>query len=258
MKDRIQELARVETQTEIAEGIYSLRFRSGAIASRARPGQFVNVLLRDGHAPLLRRPFSISSVSGETVTLVYNIIGRGTRMMATKRPGDDLDVLGPLGQPFRVDDSFRIAIIVAGGLGVAPFPYLTEALEQAGKTIRTYLGARTAAQIVPAGLRDVRVATDDGSAGYRGTVVALLEEDLRKDPGEGMKIFSCGPTPMMKALGVLAEREAIPCEVSLEGDMACGIGLCQGCPVERRDGDKKYALVCVDGPTFRSSEIKFP
>ncbi len=258
MKDRIQELALVESQTEIAEGVYRIQFRSGALASRSRPGHFVNVLLRDTHAPLLRRPFSISSVAGESISLIYNVIGRGTRLLASKREGESLDVLGPLGMPFRVDETFETAVLVAGGLGVAPFPFLTELLVGKGKKVRTYLGARCAPQIVTQGLRDLRVATDDGSRGFHGTVVELLRRELRAERPPNMKIFSCGPTPMMKALSELAEREEIPCELSLEGDMACGIGLCQGCPVKRREGEKSYSLVCVEGPTFWSSEIILP
>jgi len=175
----------VESQTQIAEGMYDLRFRSEAIARRARPGQFVNVLLRDNYAPLLRRPFSISQVEGASVTLIYNIIGRGTRLLAAKRPGDEVDVLGPLGKPFDIGGSFRTALIVAGGLGVAPMPFLVRSLESGGKAIRCYLGARTSGQLHTAGLPDLLVATDDGTMGLRGTVVELLREDLRKTPPRG-------------------------------------------------------------------------
>jgi len=257
-KDRIQELALAESQTETAEGIWSLRFRSEALARRARPGQFVNVLLRDNYAPLLRRPFSISQVEGDSLTLVYNIIGRGTRLLAAKRAGDELDVLGPLGQPFDISGSFRTALIVAGGLGVAPFPFLMRALLAGGRAIRSYIGARSATQLLSLGLPDPHLATDDGSMGLRGTVVDLLREDVRKHPLGSAKIFACGPTPMMKALASFAAETKIECELSLEGDMACGIGLCQGCPVEMRSGEKKYSLVCVDGPTFPSKDIILP
>ena len=138
---------------------------------------------------------------------------------------------------------------------MAPFPFLTKALERERKAVRTYLGARTRAHIVTAGLSDVRIATDDGSLGHHGTVVDLLARDLGERPSGRLKIFGCGPTPMMKALAALSVRLGVDCELSLEGDMACGIGLCQGCPVEKASGDKKYALVCLDGPTFPSSEI---
>lgn len=257
-KDRIQELAVVEVQTKMAEGIYGLRFRSERIAQRARPGQFVNVLLRDTVAPLLRRPFSISQVEGSSVTLIYNVIGRGTRLLAAKQAGDELDVLGPLGKPFAIDGSFGTAYIVAGGLGVAPFPFLVRSLSSVGKSIRTYIGARTGGQILTADLPNVTVATDDGSMGLRGTVVELLREDFRKHPPQSAKIFACGPTPMMKALAALAAETKIECELSLEGDMACGIGLCQGCPVEMRSGENRYLLVCVDGPTFPANEVILP
>jgi dihydroorotate dehydrogenase electron transfer subunit len=258
MKDRIQELALVESQSEIAKGIYRLRLRSEGLAQRAKPGQFVNILLRDNHSPLLRRPFSISSVDGTSLSFVYNVIGRGTRIMAARRAGEQLDVLGPLGRPFGFEGSFEHAIIVAGGLGVAPFPFLTEVLTRGGKTVATYVGGRTADQIVGDGLQNIRVSTDDGSAGFHGTVVELLARDLEKSVPQRAKIFACGPTPMMKALSDLAAKRSVDCELSLEGDMACGIGLCQGCPVEKREGESRYALVCADGPTFQSSEVVLP
>lgn len=248
----------MESQTQMSEGIYALRFRSETIAQRARPGQFVNALLRDTYAPLLRRPFSISQVEGASVTLLYNVIGRGTQLLAAKRPGDELDVLGPLGKPFDIGGSFRTAIIVAGGLGVAPFPFLVRSLEAGGRFVRSYIGARTLGQVLTAGLPNVQVATDDGSTGLRGTVVELLREDFRKNPPQAAKIFACGPTPMLKALAAFAAETKTECELSLEGEMACGIGLCQGCPVEMRSGEKRYSLVCVDGPTFPASEVNLP
>jgi dihydroorotate dehydrogenase electron transfer subunit len=205
--------------------------------------------------PFLRRPFSLSGVSGDSIELLFNVIGSGTRLLASRAIGEKLDVLGPLGRPFGLDDSFSTAVMVAGGLGVAPFPFVEDALKAAGKESMLVLGARTAGQVYAGAIRNVSVATDDGTLGHHGTVVDLLERTLTEKKPERPKIFGCGPTPMLRALSAAAQRLEIPCEVSLEGDMACGIGICQGCPVETVGRERKYALVCTDGPTFDCKEV---
>ena len=252
----IQSAVEVVSREEVAEGIYRLKMRSPEIAQRSAPGQFVNIRCGEGCLPLLRRPFSISRISGDSIELIFNVIGHGTRMMSSKRPGDTLDILGPLGTPFGTTGDFQKAILVGGGLGVAPFPFLTKVLFDANKEILTLIGARSSRQVTEQYLKNVRVATDDGSMGLRGTVIDLLKAELQGAAPERLKVFGCGPTPMLKALSALAASEGFDCELSLEGEMACGMGICQGCPVERTDGKKKYALVCTDGPTFNSKEVK--
>jgi dihydroorotate dehydrogenase electron transfer subunit len=197
----------------------------------------------------------VSRVEGRIVEILFNVVGVGTSILASKRPGDTLDLLGPLGKPFNIRDDFETALLVAGGVGVAPFPLLTDWLMRAGKQIVTFLGARSVYQLSRAYVTNLHVATEDGSEGFQGTVVELLERYLDSHPVVQPKIFGCGPTNMLRALSVVAQRRAIACELSLEGEMACGIGLCQGCPVERADGAAKYALVCKEGPTFNCEEI---
>ena len=251
----IEPAAEVLSTSEVAEGIFKLVLRTSEIALRSAPGQFVNIRCGESCLPLLRRPFSISRVQGDTIELLFNVIGHGTRMMASKRTGDTLDVLGPLGSPFGTTGDYGLAILVGGGLGVAPFPFLTDVLVNKNKEILTLIGARKGGQITAQHLRNVQVATEDGSKGMRGTVIDLLRTQVEKSRGKRTKIFGCGPTAMLKALSAFAAAEGIDCELSLEGDMACGIGICQGCPVERTGGEKKYALVCTDGPTFNSKDI---
>lgn len=245
----------VLSKEEVAEKTFVLKFESSDLARLTRPGQFLNIRVDDSLSPLLRRPFSVARVEGSAVELIFNIVGRGTRILAEKRIGDELDVLGPLGIPFRVEGDFETAVIVAGGVGVAPFPILTDWLTKAEKNVETFLGARSAAHLVFHHLKNVHSATDDGSRGFHGTVVQLLDQYLNEHPIRKPKIFACGPTAMLKAVSVFAKRKEIRCELSLEGEMGCGIGICQGCPVERTSGEKKYALVCTDGPTFDSSDI---
>jgi len=187
--------------------------------------------------------------------LMFNVVGQGTTLLSQKRSGDSLDVVGPLGVPFKLDGSYETAILVGGGLGVAPFPFLTDALLRRKKTIRTFIGTRSVKHVTEEHLLNVQLATDDGSKGFRGTVIDMLKTLLVHDGSKNSKIFGCGPTKMLGALAELARAKGIDCELSLEGDMACGMGLCQGCPVERKDGLKKYSLVCVEGPTFNSNDI---
>jgi dihydroorotate dehydrogenase electron transfer subunit len=246
----------VHSCEEVAAKTFLLRFHSPEIAASARPGQFVNILAATaGDGPLLRRPFSISRIEGSTVDIVFHVIGSGTHLLSLKRTGDSLDVLGPLGLSFHTDAEYDTAVIVAGGLGVAPFPFLTDDLLKRGKQIETFVGYRNARQVFTDHLQNIHIATDDGSTGFRGTVVQLLEASLAQHNFGKIKIFACGPTVMLKSLTELARRLNVCCEMSLEGQMACGIGICQGCAVERSERASTYALVCKDGPTFLSTDV---
>ncbi len=242
----------------MAENIYVLTFTSGEISRSIRAGQFVNIKVDESTVPLLRRPYSVYHTHGDQVDLLFNVVGKGSTTLARRRPGEFIDVLGPLGVPFGLDrDDYATAVLVAGGLGVAPMPLATASLLRLGKRIVTLLGARSAEQVVETHLEGVRVATDDGTRGFHGTVVDLARDILADGGAARPRFFACGPTAMLKALASLAIERSVPCEVSLEGPMACGFGICQGCPVELVGGEKKYALMCTDGPTFDITRIKF-
>jgi len=252
----VKQLCEVKSCSEVAAKTFLLSFISAEIAASARPGQFVNVLAAEtGEGPLLRRPFSIARVDGNIIELLFSAIGTGTKLLSRKQPGEMLDVLGPLGRPFHTDAGYDTALIAAGGIGMAPFPFLTGDLLKRGKRIETFAGFRNAGQIFTSDLQNIHLATDDGSKGFRGTVVQLLESYVNRTDLGKVKIFACGPTAMLKALTELAKIKNICCEVSLEGHMACGVGICQGCPVERTGDEAKYALVCKDGPVFLTTEI---
>jgi dihydroorotate dehydrogenase electron transfer subunit len=238
----------------VAPNMYVLSFRSPRIASGVAAGQFVNIKVNDLYQPLLRRPFSVYRVAGDDVEIIFNVIGLGTRELAGKSPGAAIDVLGPLGRPFRVDGCGH-ALLVAGGLGVAPLPLLYQAADRAGIPASVFLGARTRDQIVPAHLGRVVTAADDGTAEVHGTVVEALRLHLKRHTFAAPKIFGCGPNAMLRALGALAADHGIACEVSLESAMACGIGICQGCPVELSGGEKRYALICREGTVFDTRTI---
>ncbi|HTY01119.1 MAG TPA: dihydroorotate dehydrogenase electron transfer subunit [Bacteroidota bacterium] len=248
---------RVVRSRPVADSIFVLRFRSPEIAATIRAGQFLNIRVGEGSEPLLRRPFSVYRVEGEELEIVFSVIGRGTTELAKKREGDLMDVLGPLGVPFVVSDrSYDTALLVAGGLGIAPLPILTRDLLKERKSIRTFVGARSKKHLVTDYLQDVHVATDDGSMGFHGTVVDMLRDNLARAQFARPKIFACGPTAMLRSLAEVARARNIACEVSLEGSMACGFGICQGCPVELTEGPTRYALMCKDGPTFDIRRIK--
>ncbi len=248
---------RVTAIEAIAEDTWALRFRSPELAARLRPGQFLNIRTSDQLDPLLRRPYSISDVIGDECEILFSLVGKGTHALSHKQPGDHIGVLGPLGNTFGYAKSFGTALIVAGGIGVAPFPFLTKELRKREIPFITFLGARSAARVVSRGLASRHIATDDGSMGFHGTVVAALGEYLDAHPVDGPMIFACGPNPMLRAVQQFAHERGIACELSLESEMACGIGICQGCPVERHQGKRKYALVCTEGPCFDSHDIIF-
>ncbi len=240
---------------KIADPTYRLTFEWAGLAATVQSGQFVNIRVSETGEPLLRRPFSVSRVEGDLVEILFQSVGKGTHILSEIKSGDALDVIGPLGQPFHQQAEFDTALIVAGGLGVAPFPLLISELKKERKQVETFAGFRSVKQVLKDYLVNLHLATDDGTAGFHGTVVKLLEEYLDKYSSDKFKIFACGPTKMLMALTEVAKQKSICCELSLEGQMACGVGICQGCPVELINGKKKYALVCKDGPTFPSTEI---
>lgn len=252
----IHALCPIASLENVGSQIYVLGFRSPNLSANIEPGQFVNIKVDDSRSPLLRRPFSVYRVISDVVQIIFNVVGTGTRILSEKRPGEMLDVIGPLGRPFAVKSRYETALLVAGGLGVAPLPMITDAI--GGKRdIATFLGARTKNQLVCTSLTNVHIATDDGSEGFHGTVVDLLRQELSRYRFPNPRMFACGPNAMLNSLNKLAAEYGIPCEVSLESAMACGIGICQGCPVARVGQEKKYSLVCKEGPVFDSQTIRF-
>jgi dihydroorotate dehydrogenase electron transfer subunit len=261
----------------LAPGLVTLRFYNPSIARDTLAGQFVNVLPKAGFGdPMLRRPFSVYWTDGEEVEIIVQAHGRGTGILAEAREGEELDVLGPLGRPWMYKSSnYETAVLLIGGVGVASMPLLTRSLELEEIPIQTFYGARTASLIARDRLSNIHIATDDGSEGFHGSNVELLRtflDPLLSKEGAGSmidhaggrivspKIFACGPTAMMRAAQSLAAEFGIPCELSLETEMACGIGICQGCPVLNEESvfqqtGRKFKLVCTDGPSFNAQEI---
>lgn len=246
------EKCEVVCSTELKRGTFLIEVRSTQIAGYAKPGQFCNLKVRDTNFPLLRRPFSFCDVEGDSLYFMIYVHGEGTKILTEKRPGDIIDVFGPMGGGFNIDGDFDTALLVAGGIGVAPFPFLAKKMK--AKKIISFIGGRTSDNIIEYGLKDSLIATEDGSLGMKGNVIDLLKSRLEIIKSEKLKMFSCGPNPMFRALKEFTEEHNIPCEISTESAMACGFGICQGCPVELTGGG--YKLICKDGPVFNIKEVK--
>jgi dihydroorotate dehydrogenase electron transfer subunit len=217
--------------------------------------------------PLLRRPFGIHYVDVERglVSMLYEIRGRGTNILAEKCPGQILDILGPLGNGFTLPTACKPPILlVAGGFGVAPLYFLARTIdEKMGCGLTTCaLGGKTSSGLLcldefrKLGLQ-LEVATDDGSQGHSGFVTELLEERLKSaDPDNRPIIYACGPMPMLKRVAAIAEKANVLCQVSVEAKMACGIGACMSCIVKvKSDGGFKYVRACKEGPVFDAAQI---
>jgi len=204
--------------------------------------------------PLLRRPFSIHNAENGQIELMVKEIGRGTEILCGTEPGTELMVLGPLGNSFSdPTDSFSTAVLVSGGIGTAPMRFLEKNMAAAGKKIVNLIGGRSQKELLSEGLSNCRLATDDGSLGLKGTVVDLLDKELSNITADGaVKIFGCGPTPMLKALASYCRQHGLCCEVSLESVMGCGFGICYGCSVEiaNPEGGTKTILLCREGPVI--------
>ncbi len=219
----------------------------------ARPGQFAMVRGDWGHAPLLPRPMSLLR-AGSHAQMLIKAVGEGTRRLLSMRKGDGLDVLAPLGTAFRPPPSGTRAVLVAGGVGVAPLAWwAAEIGSRPGPRPLFLYGGRTkndlplSEEILLSA--DLRVTTEDGSRGTKGRVSVLLEEAFAK----GSFVYTCGPTAMMAAVAAAAAKAGVPCEASLEAPMACGYGVCFGCVVPRTAGG--YLYVCKEGPVVDAKDV---
>ena len=249
--------AAVVRNDEVAPSTFLMELESPSIASAAKPGQFVMLRVWGGIDPLLRRPFSICSTGKGTILLLYQVVGKGTRVMAETEAGTQLSVLGPLGRGFELPGTGEDCLLVAGGMGIAPLAFLARSWED--KSVSFMAGYGTASQIIASehmGIHGIEIAlaTDDGSAGFHGPVTGLLEGALER---EGKKIvYSCGPAAMLKRVASLCREKQVDCQVSLETVMACGLGACQGCAVPAAAGAGKNTYhVCQDGPVFSGLSI---
>lgn len=248
----------------ILPDFYKLTLYLPKLAENAKPGQFLMVRVSETLDPFLKRPLSLHRIIREEgkVELVYQIVGKGTNLLTQKRVGETLEVLGPLGSGFNWSENHRAVALIGGGCGIAPLLALADELVKDSREVHVLLGAQTKDKLL--GVEDfialgckVQAATDDGSSGHKGFVTQLLEELCLRVALD--QVYCCGPLLMTRILVRMTKDALIPCQVSLEERMGCGIGACLGCVIKVRDEDGiiKNKKVCQDGPVFISNEVIF-
>ncbi|TKJ34053.1 hypothetical protein CEE39_03075 [bacterium (candidate division B38) B3_B38] len=260
----------VQKQESIAPGYWLLSLHSPQIASAAAPGQFVMLKIDKSFDPLLPRPMSIHSVIKEDnnrigFTILYKVMGKGTRLLSEKRSGESLVVIGPLGKGFNLNhiSSGCEPIVVGGGIGIAPLLFLAHKLLERGWTPSVLLGANSQQELLrldefeSSGLIP-KVSTEDGSKGVKGMVTDLLGSYLEDRKGVHGEVFACGPSPMLEKVASQAKEYGLNSQLSLEQRMACGLGACLGCVVRIRDKEGSqlsFQRVCTEGPVFNGEDI---
>jgi len=250
------ERVKVLANDRVAPGVGLMVLLAPKCAASVLPGQFVHLRVASGADMILRRPFSIHRAYGDRIEILYQILGDGTLRMAQMQVGDTtMDLVGPLGHGWQAPETLAHALLVSGGLGAAPLGMLAEQLASRGVAVSIAMGAPTSERLVARGLfesvaRRVELSTDDGSAGERGFVTGPASRLLAEERFDA--VYTCGPEPMQRAIAALAAGAGVPCQLSLERLMACGIGACLSCVVSTRDGLKR---ACVDGPVFDAEEV---
>jgi len=272
-----QIFSKILFNTEAAPSYYKMGLHCPEITSKAVPGQFIMIKVSNQLDPLLRRPFGIHRIGkadtkgkdkkrDSQLEILYKVVGKGTKLMSEMKEGDEIDILGPAGSGFRTDHNIKTAILIAGGIGVAPLFSLADEIRSNGSKIESillFLGGKGSNDVLC--LEDfeklgveVKVATEDGSLGYQGLVTDLLLDYLQSknySPNSYTYCFGCGPEGMLEKTSKITRKSKMPCQISLETRMACGIGACLGCAVKTKTGKDVYKKVCKDGPVFDSNEI---
>jgi dihydroorotate dehydrogenase electron transfer subunit len=254
-----QLISRILKNELIAPNFYRMRIESPYLAKNSKPGQFIEVRCSENIEPLLRRPLGVHRITENGIEMLYEVVGKGTRLLSRKAKGDTVDIIGPLGNGFGLP-TIRYPlniILIAGGVGVAPLLALAECLTSK-KNIYVMIGARSKSHVLcesdfkKLGAK-VSVSTEDGSKGKKGLVTDMLKNLLADNKSSSAAVYACGPAGMLKAVASIAKAAQISCQVSLEERMACGVGVCLGCPVKTKD--EGYKMVCKDGPVFNAEEI---
>jgi dihydroorotate dehydrogenase electron transfer subunit len=259
MNQPLAEIGTVESVDLISPDLWDLAVRSPLIAQSTLAGQFVHVRVGDGFNPFLRRPLSVGPIAGDVLRLIFHVRGEGTRLLSAKKPGDPLDMIGPLGKPFEDLKRFDHCIFVTGGIGIVPLLLLDDQLPAEQR--RSFILGSRSLNILPIrkselNSRRILLATDDGSEGYHGNAVQLLNSLLLKEKADlaGTVVLACGPLKMLQGVKQTCLNLGIEGRVSLEVSMGCGLGACQSCAVPLANG-AGYRMVCRDGPVFDCKEI---
>ena len=244
---------------QLANEIFRFKIKTNHIANEAKPGQFLEIRVVDDIEPFLRRPISIFSIENNEIEFIFQVKGKGTKILSHKEIGDEIDILGPLGNgTFDIKDYEKVAII-GGGIGIYPLYEAAKRLRNGKTKINTYLGFRNKGLVtVEKEFQEVSdkliITTDDGSYGEKGFAIEYLKQDEKPNI-----IMACGPLPMLKAIKTYAEENNIKCQISLEERMGCGLGACLGCAVKKANSTKdnpEYWHVCKAGPVFDCKNVE--
>ena len=256
--EKIQNKYKVLVNEKLSPQYWRMAFDAPDLAARVKPGQFVHIRTdEEGLQPFFRRPFSVYRAR-KYVEIFYDAVGPGTKLLVRKNKGDTLDVLGPLGVPFKMPpEATKQVILIAGGIGIAPMLILSDVLKNKKCALLLLFGGRDRGHVYPMqefkdnGVK-VHIATDDGSVGVKGRVSVLFDR-IEKNSVRTF-IYTCGPSPMMKAVQAFAAQHGIKAQAACEEIMACGLGACLGCSIETKNG---FKTVCYDGPAFNLDEVVF-
>lgn len=254
---KIKMTAKVASQQALTEDIFSMWIQADEIAAAAVPGQFISVYTKD-ESKVLPRPISLCQVDKEEgrLRIVYRVVGAGTKEFSAYEAGDDIEIMGPLGNGFPLERAAgRRAFLIGGGIGIPPMLELAKQLDCEKTAVLGYRDVLFLDKEMEQ-YASVYVATEDGSAGTKGNVLdAIKQQSLEADV-----MFACGPTPMLRALKAYAEEKGIECWLSLEEKMACGIGACLACVCQSKDVDEHSHVhnkrICKDGPVFLAQEVE--
>jgi len=252
--------------------IYLMGLSASLIASEAKSGQFIHIKCNTNDNPLLRRPISIHKIDKDKgeIFILFQVKGKGTKILSERETGEYLDVIGPIGNGFKLFSESQKVMIIGGGIGIAPLLAIAEESILKGKEVKVLIGAANKKMILgekhfeTLGV-EICIATEDGSYQYKGLVTDLTEKIISEWLPD--QIFACGPKPKLQKVAQIAENKNINCQVSLEERMGCGIGACLGCvcKIKTKETDDfksnqnqtnyTYKRVCVDGPVFNASEV---
>ena len=254
---KVKMTAKGVSQQALTDDIFSMWIQADEIAGAAVPGQFISVYTKDA-GKLLPRPISLCQVDKEKgqLRIVYRVVGAGTSQFSGYQAGDDIEIMGPLGNGFPLERAAgKKVFLIGGGIGIPPMLELARQLDCEKQAVLGYRDVLFLNDEFEK-FSDVYVATEDGSAGTKGNVLdAIRENGLKADV-----IFACGPTPMLRALKAYAEEHEIECWLSLEEKMACGIGACLACVCQSKEVDEHSHVhnkrICKDGPVFLAQEVE--
>lgn len=256
--------AKLLSKSELIPGIFKFSVQANEIVNSAKPGNFIEIRVNDSIEPFLRRPISIYNMDKENGILefIFQVKGKGTEILSKRNEGELIDIVGPLGYgTFKYSDYNNIAII-GGGIGIFPLYELAKNAKNDNKNVSIYLGFRNKDLVMLEKEFDnvsnnLVITTDDGTYGQKGFAIDFLKKDLENNKIDC--IYACGPLPMLRAVRALAMEQDIPCQISLEERMACGLGVCLGCAVKTAKSPAdapEYWHVCKGGPVFQAKDVE--